>query len=239
MSSQERIQPGDTPPSAAQAGRDRDFAERRVRMVMQQLAERGIHDTRVLAAMGRLPRERFVPVDLWHLVYEDCALPIAENQTISQPYMAAVLAEALRLQGHERVLEVGTGSGYQAALLGLLARRVISVERHPFLAERASVLLRDLGFRNLDVMIGDGSRGWPGEAPYDAILVTAAAPGVPQGLVSQLAPGGRLVIPVGDAREQTLLRLTRPAADSPLKQEEIMPCVFVPLIGAQGWQAAD
>jgi protein-L-isoaspartate(D-aspartate) O-methyltransferase len=238
MSSQQRAGTGDAVSREGQAESE-NLEERRARMVMQQLAERGIHDTRVLVAMGRLPRERFVPADLRHLTYEDCALPIAENQTISQPYMSAVMAEALRLRGNELVLEVGTGSGYQAALLAMLARRVISVERHPFLAERSSVLLRDLGFRNLDVVIGDGSRGWPGEAPYDAILVTAAAPGVPDELVRQLAPGGRLVFPVGDPREQTLLRLTRQDTDGSIKQEEIMPCVFVPLIGAQGWSAVD
>jgi protein-L-isoaspartate(D-aspartate) O-methyltransferase len=218
-----------------------DLAARRDRMVMQQLAERGIHDTRVLNAMGRLPRERFLPPDMQHLAYEDCALPIAENQTISQPYMVAVMAEALRLRGSETLLEVGTGSGYHTALLALLARRVISIERQPFLAERADRLLRDLGFRNLDVVIGDGSRGWPTAAPYEAILVTAGAPAVPQALVAQLAPGGRLVIPVGAAKEQTLLRITRQAGSGAPQwtQEELMPCVFVPLIGAQGWQTPD
>ena len=214
-----------------------DLDARRRKMVMQQLAERGIHDTRVLDAMGRLPRERFLPPDVRHLVYEDCALPIAENQTISQPYMVGIMSEALRLHSGDRVLEIGTGSGYQAAILGLLGGRVISVERHPFLAERAIVVLKELGFRNIDVVIGDGSRGWPAAAPYDAIIVTAGAPAVPENLVSQLAPEGRLVIPVGDAKQQMLMRITNRAGR--IQREEIMPCVFVPLIGAYGWSTPD
>ncbi len=214
-----------------------DLDARRQKMVMQQLAERGIHDTRVLDAMGRLPRERFLPADVRHLVYEDCALPIAENQTISQPYMVGIMSEALRLKGGERVLEIGTGSGYQAAILAMLGGQVISVERHPFLAERATVVLRELGFRNIDVVIGDGSRGWPAAAPYDAIIVTAGAPAVPDHLVGQLAPEGRLVIPVGDAKQQMLMRITNRAGH--IQREEIMPCVFVPLIGAYGWSAPD
>jgi len=208
-------------------------------MVLTQLAERGIHDTRVLDVMGRLPRELFLPPDARHLAYEDSALPIAEGQTISQPYMVAIMSEALRVQPHEHVLEVGTGSGYQAAVLALLAGTVISVERHPALAERASALLRDLGLRNISVVIGDGSRGWPGQAPYDAILVTAGAPTVPDNLVAQLAPGGRLLVPVGDPKQQMLMRVTNQGQEGPIKREEIMPCVFVPLIGAHGWRAAD
>ena len=222
---------------AAPAAPPLDLEARRQKMVMQQLAERGIHDTRVLDAMGRLPRERFLPADIHHLVYEDCALPIAENQTISQPYMVGIMTEALRLKGAERVLEIGTGSGYQAAILGMLGGQVISVERHPFLAERAIVVLKELGFRNIDVVIGDGSRGWPAAAPYDAILVTAGAPAVPDHLVRQLAPEGRLVIPVGDAKQQMLMRITNRAGH--IQREEIMPCVFVPLIGVYGWSAPD
>ena len=130
--------------------------------------------------MGRLPRERFFRPDVQRLAYEDCALPIAENQTISQPYMVAIMTEALRLQGHERVLEVGAGSGYQAGVLGMLARQVVTIERHPLLAERARALLQELGFPNVQVLIGDGSRGWPALAPYDAILVTAGAPRCPK-----------------------------------------------------------
>ena len=239
MESREASQIANQPAPPPQPSRDPDLQERRAQMVMRQLAERGVHDTRVLAAMGRLPRERFLPSDVQHLAYADSALPIAEQQTISQPFMVAVMTEAARLTGAERVLEVGTGSGYQAAVLGLLARQVISIERHPFLAERAAALLRDLGFRNLDVVIGDGSRGWPAGAPYDAIVVTAGAPVVPESLLGQLAPGGRLVIPVGGAKEQTLLRLTRESRDGTVKREELMPCVFVPLIGAQGWTAPD
>jgi protein-L-isoaspartate(D-aspartate) O-methyltransferase len=206
-------------------------------MALKQLAERGIHDTRVLSAMGRLPRERFVPPDVQRLAYEDCALPIAENQTISQPYMVAIMTEALRLQGPERVLEVGAGSGYQAGVLGMLARQVVTIERHPLLAERARALLQELGFQNVQVVIGDGSRGWPALAPYDAILVTAGAPALPETLIGQLAPAGRLVIPVGAAKQQMLMRVTN--QDGRIQREEIMPCVFVPLIGAHGWQAPD
>ncbi|MGI8587557.1 MAG: protein-L-isoaspartate(D-aspartate) O-methyltransferase [Chloroflexia bacterium] len=214
--------------------------ERRRQMVVQQLAERGIHDTRVLEAMSRLPRDRFLAPDLQHLAYSDAALPIAEQQTISQPYMVAVMTEALRLTGAERVLEIGTGSGYQAAVLGMLAREVISVERRPFLAERAGVVLTEFGFRNITVVIGDGSQGWPPRAPYDAIIVTAGAPEVPTSLISQLAPGGRLVIPVGAERQQMLMRLTKQGnREDQLRREELMPCLFVPLIGAMGWKTPD
>jgi len=135
------------------------------------------------------------------------------------------------------VLEIGTGSGYQAAVLALLARAVVSVERHPPLAERAAAALRDLGLRNVEVMIGDGSRGWPPGAPYDAIIVTAGAPAVPDCLLAQLRPGGRLVVPVGDAKQQVLMRITN--QDGQITREEIIPCVFVPLIGAHGWRAPD
>lgn len=228
---------------ANQAGVQATWEARRRKMVLQQLAERGIQDTRVLEAMGRVPRERFLAADQQTLAYADSALPIAENQTISQPYMVGLMTEALRLHGTERVLEIGTGSGYQAAVLALLAGHVVTVERHPFLAERAAARLRMLGFRNLDVVIGDGSRGGPGAAPYDAIIVTAGAPAVPESLLAQLAPGGRLVIPVGDTRQQMLMRITRREGPEgprgPYKREEIIPCVFVPLIGAQGWKTPD
>src|SRR4051812_29301875 len=164
-------------------------AERRRRMVMSQLAERGLQDTRVLEVMGTLQRELFINPDLRHLAYEDCALPIDEGQTISQPFMTGLLAECLRLNGHERVLEIGTGSGYQSAVLAQLAREVISIERQPLLAEGAARLLRDLGFSNVEVVIGDGSRGLPRRGPFDAILVTAGAPQVPAALPQQLADG--------------------------------------------------
>ena len=211
--------------------------ERRAAMVQHQLRARGIRDERVLAALGRLPREQFMPPDSRRLAYEDCALPIAEGQTISQPYMVALMSEALQLTGHERVLEIGTGSGYAAAVLGRLAASVISIERHPALAEQAAALLQSLGFANIAVRIGDGTRGWPSAAPYDAIVVTAGAPAVPASLTGQLAPGGRLVIPVGAAKQQMLVRITN--QDGQLLREEITPCVFVPLIGAHGWRTPE
>src|SRR5690242_11342391 len=218
-------------------GNGHDTAERREHMVLHQLAERGIQDIRVLEAMGEVPRERFVAGDVRHLAYEDCALPIAEGQTISQPYMVAAMCEALQLRGPETVLEIGTGSGYAAAVLSRLARRVVSIERHPALAERAAALLRDLGYTNVEVHLGDGSRGWSAAAPYDAITVAAGAPTVPDALTAQLRDAGRLLIPVGEPRQQVLLRLTRNGHR--LFKEELMPCVFVPLIGAQGWSGAE
>jgi protein-L-isoaspartate(D-aspartate) O-methyltransferase len=218
-------------------GNGHEAAEQREQMVLRQLAERGIQDIRVLEAMGEVPRERFVTGDVRHLAYEDCALPIAEGQTISQPYMVAAMCEALRLRGPETVLEIGTGSGYAAAVLSRLARRVVTIERHPALAERAAALLRDLGYTNVEVYLGDGSRGWPVAAPYDAITVAAGAPTVPAALTGQLRDGGRLLIPVGEPRQQVLLRLTR--RGDQLLQEELMPTVFVPLIGAQGWSGPE
>jgi protein-L-isoaspartate(D-aspartate) O-methyltransferase len=218
-------------------GNGHDAAEPREQMVLHQLAERGIQDIRVLEAMGEVARERFVAGDVRHLAYEDCALPIAEGQTISQPYMVAAMCEALQLRGPETVLEIGTGSGYAAAVLSRLVRRVVSIERHPALAERAAALLRDLGYTNVEVHLGDGSRGWPAVAPYDAITVAAGAPTVPDALTAQLRDGGRLLIPVGEPRQQVLLRLTRNGHR--LFKEELMPCVFVPLIGAQGWSGPE
>ena len=223
--------------SGQNGGNGQAAAEQRAQMVMRQLAERGIQDIRVLEAMGEVPRERFVAGDVRHLAYEDCALPIAEGQTISQPFMVAAMCEALRLHGPETVLEIGTGSGYAAAVLSRLVRRVISIERHPALAERAAALLRDLGYTNVEVYLGDGSRGWPAAAPYDAITVAAGAPTIPEALTQQLRDEGRLLIPVGEPRQQVLLRLTR--TGDRLWQEELMPCVFVPLIGAQGWSGPE
>lgn len=216
---------------------DEQSAERRRAMVERHLVGRGIRDGRVLEVMGRVPRERFVPADLRARAYDDATLPLAEGQSISQPYMVAVMSEALALQGTERVLEIGTGSGYGAAVLGALAAQVITVERHPALAEQAGAVLRALAITNVSVQIGDGSRGWPGGAPYDAIVVTAGAPVVPAGLVDQLASGGRLVIPIGDRDTQTLWRFIN--RNGALLREEITSCVFVPLIGAQGWRAPD
>ena len=199
----------------------------------EQLVARGIRDARVLDAMRRVPRHEFVQQDVQPLAYADRALPIGDGQTISQPYMVAAMTEALRLVGHERVLEVGTGSGYQAAILAELAREVVSIERRPELAEAARERLALLGYSNVRVIVGDGSVGYPDGAPYEAILVAAASPRVPESLKHQLADGGRLVIPVGSPEEQRLTVVSREGASYLESVHE--GCVFVPLVGAEGW----
>jgi protein-L-isoaspartate(D-aspartate) O-methyltransferase len=205
----------------------------RSRMVQAQLRARGIADERVLAAMTRVPRERFLPIALQHRAYDDGALPIGYGQTMSQPYMVARACELARLAGHERVLDVGAGSGYQAAVLGALARHVVSIERIEALAEHAKRALTEAGIDNVDVVVGDGSKGYARLAPYEAILVAAGAPVVPPDLVDQLAIGGRLVIPVGRREMQKLLVLTK--TTDGLTREEHDACVYVPLVGASGW----
>jgi protein-L-isoaspartate(D-aspartate) O-methyltransferase len=210
---------------------------RRRQMVQGQIAARGVTDARVLEAMGRVPREAFVPDHLAEFAYEDSALPIVEGQTILQPYMVALMAEAAQIAPQDRVLEIGTGSGYAAAVLGELAAEVFTIERHPSLASAAQERLSQLGYDNVRVRRGDGSAGWPDAAPFDAIIVTAAGPGVPEPLLQQLAVGGRLVIPVGDAATgQDLLRITR-RGDDTFDEEDLGPVAFVPLIGAHGWSA--
>ncbi len=212
-------------------------AERR-RMVEEQLRSRGIRDPRVLEVMERIPRERFLPPDRRSAAYRDRALPLAEGQTISQPYMVAAMTEALRLEPDHRVLEVGTGSGYQTAILSELAREVYTVERLPRLAERARAVLDELGCRNVYLRVGDGTLGWPEEAPFDAILVTAGAPSPPAPLLDQLNPeGGTLVIPVGDRDIQDLVRIVRRGGD--FSSETLMACRFVPLVGEEGWSEPD
>ena len=200
----------------------------------EQLVARGIADVRVLEAMRRVPRDAFVPQESLGAAYADRALAIGSGQTISQPYIVAVMSEALRLTGTERVLDVGTGSGYQAAVLSLLAREVITIERRPELADSARATLASLGYRNVAVIAGDGTLGSPAHAPFDGILVAAGAPRIPEALKAQLSPaGGRLVIPVGSSEYQTLHIVTRNGAafvDTPG-----LGCVFVPLIGAEGW----
>jgi protein-L-isoaspartate(D-aspartate) O-methyltransferase len=196
-----------------------------------------IGDERVLQAMNRVPREEFVPVDLRRLAYDDRPLPIGHGQTISQPLMVATMTEVLHLRGHEKVLEVGTGSGYQTALLAELAQRVVSVERVSELAQSAADRLRRLGYHNVTVHVAGDALGWPEDAPYDAILVTAGAPRVPRPLVEQLAPGGRLVIPVGRRTVQQLLSVTR-EGDS-LRVRRHGQCRFVPLIGEGAWPTSD
>jgi protein-L-isoaspartate(D-aspartate) O-methyltransferase len=212
-----------------------EYARPRQRMA-ERLRRRGVKDPRVLAAFAAVPRHRLVPEALRGRAYQDIALPIGEGQTISAPGVVAAMSEALQLQGHEIVLEVGTGSGYQAAILSRLATRVISIERLPRLAATARTALDRLGVANVVVHLGDGSAGRPQDAPFDAIVVTAGGPEVPQPLLAQLAPGGRLVGPFGTREEQRLLRLRRTAAQA-FQREVIGRCRFVDLVGAHGWAA--
>jgi len=202
-------------------------------MVEQQLRARGIRDQRVLDTMLRVPRHEFVPPEYRSQAYEDHPIPIGEDQTISQPFIIAVSLQALGLQGTELVLEVGTGSGYQTALLAVLAREVYSIERHESLARSATTVLSQLGFNNLQVVVGDGSHGLREHAPFDAIVVSAAAPSVPRSLFDQLSDQGRMVIPVGPPHAQEL-QLVRKQKDH-LLVEVLEGCRFVPLIGAEGY----
>ena len=212
-----------------------DFAAQRQAMVAQQIEARGVTDARVLAAMRAVPREDFVSPGWQEDAYHDSPLPIEGEQTISQPYIVALMAEALQLKGDERVLEVGTGSGYAAAVLARLAAEVHSVECIPVLAEQAAKRLAAQGCANVAVHRGDGSLGWPEAAPYDAIVVTAAGPEVPAALKAQLKIGGRLVMPVGERYGlQELLRLTR-TGEHGEQRELLLPVRFVPLTGEQGW----
>jgi protein-L-isoaspartate(D-aspartate) O-methyltransferase len=210
---------------------------RRARMVDEQILARGITDPLVLAAMRKVPRHLFLPPEHVPMAYEDRPLPIGEGQTISQPYMVAVMTNALKLEGQEKVLEVGTGSGYQAAVLAEIAAHVVTTERRPDLAEEARKRLESLGYVNVEVVVGDGSRGYGERAPYDGIVVTAGAPSVPETLIEQLAEGGRLVIPVGNSYHQTLTRVTRRSGGDQV--ERLEGCVFVPLIGEYGWKEGD
>lgn len=211
------------------------FQSARRDMVDRQLRKRDIRSPRVLDAMSSVPRHLFVPPEHMDDAYTDSPLPIGAGQTISQPYMVAAMAEALLLEGSEKVLEIGAGSGYQAAVLSLLAREVIAVESQPLLADAARIRLAKLGYNNVCVQTGDGSLGWPPDAPYDAILVTAGAPYVPAPLVEQLAETGRLVIPVGPARQQELLRVVK--REGKTKRESLFACRFVPLLGRHAWPA--
>ena len=212
-----------------------NFDIARKRMVDSQLLARGIKDGRVIDAMTTIPRHLFVEEAMAAQAYSDSPLPIGEKQTISQPYMVALMSELLALKGVEKVLEVGTGSGYQAAVLAKLADRVYTVERIRPLALRARKVLDSLGLLNINLKITDGTSGWEEEAPFDAIIVTAGAPSVPPAYVEQLKPGGRLVIPVGGEAQQTLIRITRNADDT-VTREEWGGCRFVKLIGAHSWR---
>jgi protein-L-isoaspartate(D-aspartate) O-methyltransferase len=209
--------------------------DKRGRMLESHIRGRGVRDPAVLEALGAVRREAFVPSHLEEFAYEDTPLPIEEGQTISQPFIVAAMAEALQLAPDDRVLEIGTGSGYAAAILGEIAREVYTIERHRLLADQASRRLRELDYRNVHVLCGDGTLGWPEHAPFDAILVSAGGPEVPRVLVEQLAPGGRLVIPVGpDLRDQRLLRVTKMAEDE-TRTEDLGGVRFVPLVGEAGW----
>lgn len=211
-----------------------NFDSARSEMVARQIRDRGIRSPRVLQAICAVPRHQFVPAESLSEAYADAPLPIGEGQTISQPYIVAAMTEALRLEGSERVLEIGAGSGYQAAVLSLLAREVIAVESQPVLASRARLLLARLGYMNVCIEEGDGTLGWPSRAPYDAILVAAAAPHVPQALRDQLAEGGRMVIPVGEMDYQELICIEK--AHGGLVRRSLGGCRFVPLVGRCGWQ---
>ena len=203
-------------------------------MVEEQIVARGIKNSRLLAAMRKLPRHLFVDPGLLPRAYDDSSLPIGAKQTVSQPYMAARMTEALELSGEEKVLEIGTGSGYQTALLAELSFNVFSVEKIRTLAMKARALLDRLQYHNIAIQVGDGSIGWPEHSPFDAIIVTAGAPDLPRPLLEQLAIGGRLVIPVGDDESQVLVRVTR--HPSKFAEEQLGDCRFVKLWGKFGWQ---
>jgi protein-L-isoaspartate(D-aspartate) O-methyltransferase len=210
-----------------------NFDRERDRMV-DEIAGRGVTDNRVLRAMRRVPRHEFLPEALRASAYGDTALPIGESQTISQPYMVALMTELLGLRGTERVLEIGTGSGYQAAVLAEVCGKVYSVERIKTLAAKARETLDRLGYRNVAIKVYDGTYGWKDMAPFDAVMVTAGAPEVPAPLVEQLREGGVMVIPVGDRSGQHLLKVVKTGQET--VTERSIPCTFVPLIGAKGWK---
>jgi len=212
---------------------DVPFESGRRLMIELQLRRRGIQDERVLEAMFRVPRHEFVPAAYVSAAYDDRPLPIGESETISQPYIVAVMTQASRVEAGDRALEIGAGAGYQAAVLAYLGAKVYTVERNAKLAQAARERLKRLGYENVEVITGDGSEGYAPAAPYQVILVTAAAPRVPETLLDQLAEAGRLVIPVGDLHHQTLFVITRRGNE--ISQEALDPCQFVPLIGKHGW----
>jgi protein-L-isoaspartate(D-aspartate) O-methyltransferase len=215
-----------------------DFAQARADMVEHQIARRGVRDPQVLDAMARIPREAFVLPGWEEDAYEDQPLPIADRQTISQPYIVAYMVEAAGLRPGDRALEIGTGSGYAAAVMGAIAARVYTIERHPGLAETARRRLRELGFDNVEVRVGDGTLGWPEAQPFDAIIVTAGGPKVPADLREQLAIGGRLIIPVGDSmHHQRLVRVAREGT-ADYSEEDLADVAFVPLVGKAGWHSS-
>ena len=214
---------------------DQRYEQQRQHMVKTQLIPRGISDQRVLDAFTKVPREQFVPNNLRDSAHDDCALPIGQDQTISQPYMVAVMTEKLKLLGSETVLEIGTGSGYQAAILAELAKKVYTIERFEALSQQAEQRVKALGYNNVEFVVGDGTEGLATASPYDAIIVTAGCPKIPQPLIDQLKDGGRLVLPLGTSWQQILTTLTKHG--SKLSKDESVPCVFVPLVGKFGWQS--
>ncbi|MEO0206599.1 MAG: protein-L-isoaspartate(D-aspartate) O-methyltransferase [candidate division WOR-3 bacterium] len=203
-------------------------------MVKEQIIARGVKDERVIDAMLRVPRHFFVDKTYYHQAYNDYPLPIGNGQTISQPYMVAVMTELLELKGNESVLEIGTGSGYQTAILALLCNRVFTIERISELSFRARKILYELGFNNINFLVGDGSVGWPDYAPYDGIIVTAGAPETPRALIDQLADKGRLVIPIGGEYFQILNVIKKHKGT--ILRKELFECTFVPLVGKEGWE---
>ena len=215
---------------------NQDYAQAREKMVKNQLIARGICDPGVLEAMGKIRRERFIDASLRVQAYSDCPLPIGHSQTISQPYIVALMTEGLQLTGVEKTLELGTGSGYQAAILAELSARVFTIERIKPLQDRAQKILKVLGYTNISFKISDGTLGWEEHAPYDAIMVTAGAPAIPESLLNQLAEGGRLLIPVGDKYSQELIRLIKKCGN--LIRTSLGGCRFVSLIREQGWEEA-
>ena len=214
-----------------------EFTELRDLMVKTQLIPRGIKDERVLAAMKKVPRHLFVDESMQHRAYDDSALSIGEGQTISQPYMVAVMSEFLELKGTEKVLEIGTGSGYQAAVLAGLAKEVYTVERIAVLAERAEERYHALGYANIHVKIANGTLGWPEASPFDRIIITAGTPKVPDPLLLQLADQGILIAPVGDRFSQQIIKVKK--TGDKVVEEYLTPCIFVPLIGEYGWKKED
>jgi protein-L-isoaspartate(D-aspartate) O-methyltransferase len=211
-----------------------DYAIARRRMVERELQGRGIRDRRVLDAMLQVPRHLFVEEALQGRAYGDAPLPIGEKQTISQPYIVALMTEALGLTGGERILEIGTGSGYQAAVLSRVVSKVFSVERFPSLARRARRILDQIGCTNVNIKVTDGTFGWEESAPFDGIIVTAGAPSVPQKYLDQLSPGARLIIPIGNQDSQILMRITK-SEHNTCSEERLIDCRFVPLVGRFGW----
>jgi len=212
-----------------------DYEIARARMVQEQFIKRGITDERVLAAMGALPRHLFIDQAFWPRAYGDHSLPIGNDQTISQPYIVALMTQELQLPENASVLEIGTGSGYQAAVLGVMGCTVYSIERFTDLSERARKIIEKLQIRNINFRVGDGSLGWKEHAPFDAIIVAAGSPDLPESLVEQLAVGGKLIIPVGSRQSQRLIKVVR--GRQMLEKHDICGCMFVPLVGDNAWKS--